>query len=76
MLPRAAAGTCGQYSTLHYRDMIKELVQYHSAICYARAAEGGAGEEEEEGRGNGGKGESERGRSCCWWLVVRQQELP
>jgi hypothetical protein len=35
--------------------------------------EGGRRGGEKEGRGNGEEGE--KGRSDCWWLVVRQQEL-
>ena len=38
MLPRAAADTRWQYSTLHYTG--------DSTVCYAREAERGAGEEE------------------------------
>jgi hypothetical protein len=65
VLPRAAADTRGQYSTLHttlYRSQ-------YSTLCYARAAEGGAREEgrrRDEGTGEGfGRGEGSR--SGWWW---------
>jgi hypothetical protein len=54
LLPRAAADTRGQHSTLHYTDA--SIVRY--AMCYARAAEGGAVEGERrrsDGTGEGGK---------------------
>ena len=52
MLPRAAADTRGQHSTLHYTG------RQHSTACYAGAAEKGAGEEErrrDKGTGDGAK---------------------
>jgi hypothetical protein len=65
VLPRAAADTRGQSHTTLYRSQ-------HSALCHARAAEGGAGGEErreKEGRGNGGRGEGSR--SGCLWQGSR-----
>ena len=55
VLPRAAADTRGQYSTLHYTG--GSIIQY-ATVCYAGAAERGAGEEErrrDEGMGDGAK---------------------
>ena len=49
-------------STVHYT-----IQSRHSALCCARAAEGGAGEK--EGRGNGGRGEGSR--SDSWWQGSR-----
>jgi hypothetical protein len=57
VLPRATAGSTAH----HYTGA--SIPDIGSALCHARAAEGGA--EEEEGRGNGGKGK--RGRPGCWW---------
>jgi hypothetical protein len=54
VLPRAAADTRGQFSTPDYTGA---GIQY-STLCYARAAEGGAGEEKrrrDEGTGEGAK---------------------
>jgi hypothetical protein len=54
VLPRAAADTRGQHSTLHHAGVSIA----HSTLCYARTAEGGAGEEErrrDEGTGEGAK---------------------
>ena len=55
VLPRAAADTRGQHSTLHY--FTQETAQ-HGMLPYAGAAERGAGEEErrrDEGTGDGAK---------------------
>jgi hypothetical protein len=60
VLPRAAAGTRGQYSALHYTGA--SIVRY---AMQGQQREGRRRGGEREGRGKGRK--DERGRSYCLW---------
>jgi hypothetical protein len=83
LLPRAAVDTRGQYSTLRYtgasivRCAMRGQQQQRGAqeMLGVGSPPASSTGEEERRRDEGTGGQSERGRSDCWLVVVRQQEL-